>query len=1393
MSRRIAHFSTVDTASVSASEYAGPDWIVNWSATEVPGTYAWLAEGEFSNFYIQLSAAPGSGKSYTFTLRINGVDTACAITISNFATTGSYTGAAVSVNEGDDVTLRSTPSGTPTAVSVSGSIQFDGVNPGEWCSGNVAHVATAPISSRQSQFPFEWNNDWNVAAELNVFGIYGWVKKIQINLAAATGGGGTRTFTVYKNGVAQDGTGGTPNTSITFSGSTVEASVSFDLWGEPEDNFYLFHTSTGSPTNSTVTFGVKYLSLNPGESPLGGSLASNFTLGSTQYNKGFGSGLAWAAQTSLITGSWTLRALYTSYINTIADSTLTVQKNGSNTIHASRELGAQLFNRSIGGADVSFVATDTFGMERVTSAAGNARTPHYTFVQFIADVAPASNDLTFLDGVPFYGFFEEESLDPVVAEGEWIAPAATVAGIGGATEFADGEWEAPPSTLEALGGPHTIADGEWEAPVSTLSGTGGVPQQADGEWIAPAAIVYDAYGGQPLDSEGEWVAPAASMSGLGGAGVVASGEWVAPVTTVLGTSGEITAVGALVAPASTLSGSGYPSVGVTAIGAWEAPNSRMSGLATFPSFRLTLTIDGEPMNDYWHVQSGWTVTKDGSIENMSFTLAYGYDDISIPIPQNGSIVLLEHPTGGLIYGGKIKKVSRSHLGDGMGTAFACESSDWMFITKRMMVAPQRFLPNYLYDFAEQIRLEYLAEAGVENNGPLTGGPELPELIIDEPIEVHELLDRVEELIGWPWRINGLQKYQFTEPGSLIWPGGELNGTNAKLTPAVRVDDEETVSYNFLWMKLAEHPSGEGPFHHTETRTANGIRQVFPVNVIPTEIEGKLAADVAALATVIPMSGFPPGATIRQGDSFFINEDVRRYYVTTGGTVDADGNVTITIDQLELEAKESAGVRFEPGAMLRLVINGVETNFGGDPWVWDKKTHSFVNPVTAPPIGTLIRYEVYVKGGGWVRAWETADPPVQTSIGWLDNSLMVAMKMDNEDHYDWAESVQFLRDKITENVEAKRVVQLTTHEQGIYPFIQVDLSFPSFGVFGEYICEKVDLTSNNIDPELSNLDLVYNCTFRRSYYGKKNFDFWRPVSQLRWGTFDTPELIDFQWSANREYVFPGESTGIVIATPATWVWSSWTEVTSYAFAALVFTGIIVEQSDSLQPYDYTSSQFEVQLGVGEAGDETVIANFKGHSKSDRYSIDEGGMMRLIYPVDACPMGSKVWIRLRAGAGGNPYGGGTLWNFAVQAYAKPITGNISTTPYAQEVTQPGANPVEVSLTGVTLGDWTDWYTILDESEYDMFLTGRVFSVDPFQEILDGHVQWAMHNPDDDPTEDDIFREEAFEQRTVALGNNSWFAFENPYFLNSHKRISVRMKNQNDEAGGPRVSLTYVRFAE
>lgn len=102
------------TSATNYEELSG--WGAGWNATE-SSVLVFGAPVTLQNMYVTLNTAPGSGKSWAFTLRKASANTALTCTVSNTNTTASDTSDSVSVNEGDSIDMAIAPSGTPASTS----------------------------------------------------------------------------------------------------------------------------------------------------------------------------------------------------------------------------------------------------------------------------------------------------------------------------------------------------------------------------------------------------------------------------------------------------------------------------------------------------------------------------------------------------------------------------------------------------------------------------------------------------------------------------------------------------------------------------------------------------------------------------------------------------------------------------------------------------------------------------------------------------------------------------------------------------------------------------------------------------------------------------------------------------------------------------------------------------------------------------------------------------------------------------------------------------------------------------------------------------------------------------------------------------------------------------
>ena len=115
-----------DSLNNAATEY---NWITggeSWHPTEALKQMLVSTAGILVNLHVKLDGSPGAGKTWTFTLMVNGSPSALTFDISDDDTEGSNTANDITVAAGNGISIRATSSGSPTARSATWSLIFRG-------------------------------------------------------------------------------------------------------------------------------------------------------------------------------------------------------------------------------------------------------------------------------------------------------------------------------------------------------------------------------------------------------------------------------------------------------------------------------------------------------------------------------------------------------------------------------------------------------------------------------------------------------------------------------------------------------------------------------------------------------------------------------------------------------------------------------------------------------------------------------------------------------------------------------------------------------------------------------------------------------------------------------------------------------------------------------------------------------------------------------------------------------------------------------------------------------------------------------------------------------------------------------------------------------------------
>ncbi len=164
----------------------------------------------------------------------------------------------------------------------------------------------------------------------------------------------------------------------------------------------------------------------------------------------------------------------------------------------------------------------------------------------------------------------------------------------------------------------------------------------------------------------------------------------------------------------------------------------------------------------------------------------------------------------------------------------------------------------------------------------------------------------------------------------------------------------------------------------------------------------------------------------------------------------------------------------------------------------------------------------------------------------------------------------------------------------------------------------------------------------------------------------------------------------------WGNSAWVTLIASTSGAITIAGVTFNTAVT------SVREFEIDIGKGTAGSETVVATLRGNNDSG-ISGAEGGPFYLTFPIAISNIatGTRVAARLRTSGTGT-----TNWSFALSYYLNPVGGSITTT----------ANPslsLPSAATGVTLTPsgtaWANsaWAQITASTSSAIILAGIAFN--------------------------------------------------------------------------------------
>lgn len=273
----------VNNPSAAVTNYNHFQWASGpWTTTEAVTEQACPIAGTIDLLYVAVQTAPGSGKSFAFTIRKNGADTPLTTTIQDTNTANHDAVNSFAVSVGDLLGMKTVPSGTPTAPAhVTWAMRIVGTTDGESVIiGSCFNNAT--LAAGQTRYLSPMAASTLDATETNVYCIMptaGVFDNLYVASDVAPGAGETYSATLVLNGVDQSlvATISNPSTSGTDTNGAHAVAV------VAGDKVSIKMVASAGAVSTHICFGARWKPTVNGESLGFANHSSTLTQATTNY------------------------------------------------------------------------------------------------------------------------------------------------------------------------------------------------------------------------------------------------------------------------------------------------------------------------------------------------------------------------------------------------------------------------------------------------------------------------------------------------------------------------------------------------------------------------------------------------------------------------------------------------------------------------------------------------------------------------------------------------------------------------------------------------------------------------------------------------------------------------------------------------------------------------------------------------------------------------------------------------------------------------------------------------------------------------------------------------------------------------------------------------------
>lgn len=213
----------------------------------------------------------------------------------------------------------------------------------------------------------------------------------------------------------------------------------------------------------------------------------------------------------------------------------------------------------------------------------------------------------------------------------------------------------------------------------------------------------------------------------------------------------------------------------------------------------------------------------------------------------------------LLFGGEIVDLEESAVWGSAGTPTVTRinvtAKGYELLADRVVIDSLTITGGDALAIADDLCTSYLTPFNVTNIGALTGGPTVPDIVVDHQT-LADVLAQLAQLSGYTWRINGDKEFALVAPGGLTGTGVTTSTALVAAGTELSAQQSRVLRANRLFFRTG----GTGTVTHTESRVGNGTQTVFLLNIEPTV--NPTAVDENGTPYALPSATWTFNATLK---------------------------------------------------------------------------------------------------------------------------------------------------------------------------------------------------------------------------------------------------------------------------------------------------------------------------------------------------------------------------------------------------------------------------------------------------------------------------------------------------------------------------------------------------